>query len=201
MQDLRSTIRKEIRQRRNHLSSTEQGLASTNALRHLQRLTELQSSQNIAIYLSADGELDTQPIIEFLWQQGINVYLPVLHPFSKGHLLFLKYTKQTPMVKNKFNIQEPKLDQTQLIPIAQLDIIFTPLVAFDETGQRLGMGGGYYDRSLENWFKTGKGATPIGIAHNCQQVDNIPSESWDIPLPMIITPQKVWTWVISPLGN
>lgn len=201
MQDLRSTIRKEIRQRRNHLSSAEQGLASTNALRHLQQLPELQSSQNIAIYLSADGELDTQPIIEFLWQQGVNVYLPVLHPFSKGHLLFLKYTKQTPMVKNKFNIQEPKLDQTQLIPIAQLDIIFTPLVAFDETGQRLGMGGGYYDRSLENWFKTGKGATPIGIAHNCQQVDNIPSESWDIPLPMIITPQKVWTWAISPLGN
>jgi len=201
MQDLRSTIRKEIRKKRNNLTNLTQHIGSKNVLSQLKKLPILESAQNIAIYLSADGELNTQPIIEYLWQKKINVYLPVIHPFSKGFLLFLKYDPNTEMVKNRFNIQEPKLNQTQIIPIAQLDLIFTPLVAFDENGQRLGMGGGYYDRSLEKWFKTGKGAIPIGIAHDCQRVDNIPNEEWDVPLSMIITPSKVWEWPSTSLGN
>ena len=201
MQDKRITIRNDIRQKRNKLSSLEQTLAAADTLSKIKHLTPLQEAKNIALYLSVDGELDTTPIIEYLWQEGKNVYLPVLHPFSKGHLLFLRYEKDTPMVENKFNIKEPKLDQTKLLPIAQLDIIFTPLVAFDETGNRLGMGGGYYDRSLEKWFKTGQGAVPIGIAHECQKVDRLPHQSWDIPLPIIITPRKVWQWSLARLGN
>ncbi|WED27069.1 5-formyltetrahydrofolate cyclo-ligase [Vibrio sp. DW001] len=201
MQDLRLSIRKEIRQKRNHISSLDQTIAANDALSKIKQLPRLQEAENIAIYLTVDGELDTHPTIEYFWQKGKNVYLPVLHPFAKGHLLFLRYDVDTPMIENKFNIKEPKLDQTKLIPISQLDIIFTPLVAFDVTGNRLGMGGGYYDRTLEQWFKTGRGATPIGIAHDCQQVDKLPNENWDVPLPIIITPSKVWRWSRSTLGN
>ncbi len=193
-QSSRSKLRKEIRQARNKLSSSDQTLAAQSLLTHIKSLSELHNARHIAIYLSSDGELDTTVIIEYLRQTGKNVCLPVLHPFSKGHLLFIQYDHHTPMVNNKFNIPEPRLDKTQVIPIAQLDIIFTPLVAFDSQGQRLGMGGGYYDRSLAKWYKTGRGAMPIGIAHDCQQVDSIPGESWDIPLPVIITPSKVWRW-------
>ncbi|WP_159287438.1 5-formyltetrahydrofolate cyclo-ligase, partial [Klebsiella pneumoniae] len=108
----------------------------------------------IALYLANDGELNTQPLIEWLWQQGKQVYLPVLHPFAKGHLLFLHYHTHTPMDKNRYGIAEPKLDQRLICPVRELDIIGTPLVAFDQSGQRLGMGGGYYDRTLAPWFKT-----------------------------------------------
>jgi 5-formyltetrahydrofolate cyclo-ligase len=201
MQNSRARIRKAIRLKRNELSAQQQIIAAQDTLSHLQQLPLLKSAQNIALYLSVDGELDTKPIINYLWSQGKSVYLPVLHPFSMGHLLFLKYDENTPLVANKFDILEPKLNQTLVIPIAQLDIIFAPLVAFDPTGQRLGMGGGYYDRSLESWFKTGKGATPIGIAHNCQLIDAVPVESWDIPLPTIITPNKVWQWTRASLGK
>ena len=67
-----------------------------------------------------------------------------------------------------------------------------PLVAFDEYGQRLGMGGGFYDRTLQNWqhYKT----QPVGYAHDCQLVEKLPVEEWDIPLPAVVTPSKVWEW-------
>ncbi len=70
-------------------------------------------------------------------------------------------------------------------------MLITPLVAFDEYGQRLGMGGGFYDRTLQNWqhYKM----QPVGYAHDCQLVEKLPVEEWDIPLPAVVTPSKVWS--------
>ncbi|EGU50036.1 5-formyltetrahydrofolate cyclo-ligase [Vibrio orientalis CIP 102891 = ATCC 33934] len=190
----RQDFRQSIRQRRNQLSEGFQHQAGRDLCQQFLSLPEVKPAQHIALYLSADGEVDTMPLIEELWRSGKHVYLPVIHPFSKGHLLFLHYTKHSPMVLNKYQIAEPKLDQTQIIPAQSLDVICTPLVGFDSAGHRLGMGGGYYDRTLAPWFKTGQGPKPIGLAHDCQHVDALPIESWDIPLPKIVTPTKVWQW-------
>ncbi|MED6100638.1 5-formyltetrahydrofolate cyclo-ligase [Klebsiella pneumoniae] len=89
-------------------------------------------------------------------------------------------------------IREPKLDVRDVLPLAELDVLVTPLVAFDVSGQRLGMGGGFYDRTLQNWQQYR--LQPVGYAHDCQQVDSLPSEEWDIPLPAVITPGKTWCW-------
>lgn len=187
----RAEIRKAIRSRRQNLSFTLQQSASQLLLKNLSNLNSVQQANSIAIYLSADGELDTMPFINWCWQQGKNVYLPVIHPFSPGNLLFLKYEKDTVMVENQFSIKEPKLDITQIILAQHLDIIFTPLVAFDNTGARLGMGGGFYDRTLSRCNRTGSskaGPYAIGLAHDCQQINTVPTEYWDIPLPEILTP-------------
>ncbi|MGJ8693716.1 MAG: 5-formyltetrahydrofolate cyclo-ligase [Thalassotalea sp.] len=140
----------------------------------------------IALYLPNDSELDTTPFIHWCWQQNIEVYLPVVHPFSPGYLLFFRYQQNTQMINNRFGIPEPKLNISTLALIDELDIIFTPLVAFDHSGNRLGMGGGFYDRTLAN-VNCGNTAI-IGLAHDCQQVPLLPIEAWDIPLPEIITP-------------
>jgi len=190
----RQQFRKQIRDKRNQLGSDIQFQASQDLIYRFASLPEMHTCQRIALYLSTDGELDTQPLIEWLWSQGKSTYLPVLHPFSPGHLLFLHYDKNTPMTFNKFGILEPKLNQTLVCPVKQLDLICTPLVAFDSRGHRLGMGGGYYDRTLELWFSTGEGASPIGLAHDCQYVEELPTEQWDIPLPKIITPSQIWHW-------
>jgi len=195
MSDLsRQTLRKTIRQLRLSLEREIQIQAGKTLVKQCALLPEIQHAQHIALYLAADGELDTAPLIDWLWQQDKSVYLPVLHPFSPGHLLFLHYDKQKSLVPNQYGILEPKLDITDMKPLKELDIIFTPLVAFDNNGQRLGMGGGYYDRTLSGWFNSGEGAKPIGLAHDCQQVEQLPSEAWDIPLPKIVTPSKIWRW-------
>ncbi|ELE5028313.1 5-formyltetrahydrofolate cyclo-ligase [Vibrio fluvialis] len=194
MQYSRHELRKLVRQQRNQLSSDIQYQASQDLICRFAALPEMQTCHHIALYLSTDGELDTQPLIEWLWSQGKAVYLPVLHPFSAGHLLFLHYQSSTPMTYNKFGILEPRLDQTLVKPVKELDLICTPLVAFDSHGHRLGMGGGYYDRTLAHWFKTGEGAQPMGLAHDCQHVEQLPTETWDIPLPKIVTPSQIWQW-------
>ena len=191
----RKEIRQQIRAQRFALSAEQQSSAAIALLEHFSNDSKIQQAQHLAIYLSNDGELDTQPLIDWCWQQGKSVYLPVIHPFTVGHLLFLHYTTHTPLIKNHYGIAEPKLDVRSVILPKQLDIICTPLVAFDCNGGRLGMGGGFYDRTLSAWyqrFKSNKSAKPypVGIAHNCQQVSRLPCESWDIPLPEVFTPSK-----------
>lgn len=157
----RSEFRKQIRIKRNSLSNEQQAQSGLDLVKQCAQLDDIRSAQHIALYISIDGELDTQPLIEWLWSQGKQTYLPVLHPFSDGHLLFLHYSPTTPTVLNKYGIVEPQLNQTLVKPCQQLDLILTPLVGFDSHGHRLGMGGGYYDRTLAKWFATGEGATQL----------------------------------------
>jgi len=186
--DSRSKLRNAIRIRRRKLSLVEQQHASELLLQRLSIHPKVQLSQTVALYLANDGELDPMLFINWCWQQGKQVYLPVLHPFCFGHLLFILFERNSVMVKNNYGICEPKLEINKVCPLDQLDVLFTPLVAFDNSGARLGMGGGFYDRTLANWQQ--HQVYPIGLAHDCQQVDKIPVEQWDIPLPEIITPTK-----------
>ncbi|MFZ4833408.1 5-formyltetrahydrofolate cyclo-ligase [Rouxiella sp. Mn2063] len=189
---LRQSIRSEVRQRRKQLSTEQQQQFAMQIVEQVTQHEKIQQATTLSVFLSFDGELDTTPLIRHLWQQGKQLCLPVLHPFSSGNLLFLRYAPDTPLIRNRFNILEPALDITQMILLSEVDIVFTPLVAFDSHGQRLGMGGGFYDRTLQHWQENGP--YPIGLAHDCQQVAQLPVEEWDIPLPEIITPEKVWRW-------
>ncbi|MGK0411262.1 MAG: 5-formyltetrahydrofolate cyclo-ligase [Shewanella psychromarinicola] len=184
----RDSIRRHIRQERNALSQAEQNQLALIASRHL--LSEIQriSAKRVALYLAFDGELATNKLIKALWKLDIEVYLPRLHPFAKGHLLFIRYTADTVMINNRFNIAEPKLDVGNIATVEQLDMIVTPLVAFDNNGNRMGMGGGYYDRTLAQVIDNKPLA--VGYAHDCQQVNVLPIEYWDVPLPVIITPTR-----------
>ncbi len=195
--NVRRLLRSQIRERRNSLSNNEQQAAAQALQKKLAVHDKIQSANHVAIYLANDGELDPINFIHWCWQQGKQVYLPVIHPFSKGHLLFINYHKDSIMIKNKYGILEPKLDVRHIRSVNSIDVLCTPLVAFDHTGARLGMGGGFYDRTLAAWYQkhhhlqqlTAK-PYPIGLAHDCQRVEVIPSELWDIPLAEIITPLK-----------
>jgi len=191
--NLRSQLRKEVRQRRNALSEAQHHNAAIAVTERLSKHVKIQQAKRIAIYLSNDGELSTKNFIEWCWQQHKHIYLPVVHPFSPGNLLFLHYQQETKLVANIYGILEPQLDVTKVCPLEQLDIICAPLVAFDNSGARLGMGGGFYDRSLAHWQQTK--LYPLGLAHDCQRVEKIPIESWDIPLPEIITPNKNYRFI------
>jgi 5-formyltetrahydrofolate cyclo-ligase len=186
--ETRLQLRATIRNRRNALSLDEQNKAGLALTKRLSSHPKIEQASRIAIYLTNDGELPTSSFIDWCWQNKKHVYLPVVHPFSAGNLLFLRYQEDTKLISNVYGILEPKLDVTKVCPLEQLDIICTPLVAFDDTGARLGMGGGFYDRSLAHWQQTK--LYPIGLAHDCQWVTKVPVETWDIPLPEIITPSK-----------
>ncbi|MDA7747214.1 5-formyltetrahydrofolate cyclo-ligase [Psychromonas sp.] len=194
----RNAIRQQIRTARQSLSSEKQQQASAILLKSLKNHPSLLKSKRVSVTLAHDGEIDLTLLIHWCWQQNKQVFLPVVHPNETGRLLFVVYQHNTTMVKNRYGINEPQLiksetDPTQFIntcPVSELDILFTPLVAFDHQGNRIGMGGGYYDRLLAPWFLNKTGPYPIGLAHDCQLVNALPIQNWDVPLPEIITPSK-----------
>ena len=183
-QTLRNQLRQQIRKTRANLTALQQQQAEDSITQQALAFIEERNAQHIALYVSFDGEISTDKLIKILWAQGKQVYLPVLHPFNPNHLLFLRYLPDTPMLKNKFSIWEPKLNVQNVLPLDELDILFTPLVAFDKQGIRLGMGGGFYDRTLQLWQKSP--FIPVGLAHQCQQVEQLPTEAWDVPLHQIL---------------
>lgn len=186
----RQQLRLQIRQRRQALSSEHQQQASNQLLQQLINHPKVQAAGKIALYLANDGELDPMLIIKALWQLDKEVYLPVIHPFHSGQMMFIRYQAHTKMIPNTFGIPEPELDVTKVCPVDQLDIVFTPLVAFDAEGNRMGMGGGYYDRTLQHWQENQR-PYPIGLAHECQQVEHLEQQHWDVPLAEIITPSRM----------
>lgn len=183
-QTLRNQLRQQIRKTRANLTALQQQQAEDSITQQALALIEERNAQHIALYISFDGEISTDKLIKILWAQDKHVYLPVLHPFNPNHLLFLRYLPDTPMLKNKFGIWEPKFNVQNVLPLDELDILFTPLVAFDKQGNRLGMGGGFYDRTLQNWQNSS--FIPVGLAHQCQQVEQLPTEAWDVPLHQIL---------------
>lgn len=194
MSDSRRALRQQIRRQRRALSAAEQKQHANQACRHLKQQLWFRRARNIALYLPSDGEISPEPLIRLCWQLGKRVYLPVLHPIHHNRLWFLPYRVNSPMRLNRYGISEPKLERTPKTPAWALDLVLLPLVAFDNRGRRLGMGGGYYDRtfSFKLQAKGTKGPKLIGMAHELQKVDSLVTQSWDVPLAGIVTEASVY---------
>ena len=133
----------------------------------------------VAAYYARDGEVDLAPLIEMCWQRGIAVALPVLA--GRG-MTFAGYGCDTTLRNNRYGILEP--DPTLEQPAAlEPNVVLVPLVAFDDNGNRLGMGGGYYDRYLT----AHPAALRVGVAHECQRADVLPTDSRDARLAAVVT--------------
>ncbi len=181
-----------MRQRRRALSHIERSHASYNLAEHVAASRLFQNSHRIAFYLPNDGEIDLQPLIDYAWQTNKQCFLPVIGPRNSRRLWFLPYEMETPLLQNRFGIPEPlhHRGDRQFKPHA-LDLILLPLVAFDNNGHRLGMGGGFYDRTLAFLAHRHQWRKPrlLGTAYQFQQHTNLPAQAWDIPLDAIVTEQ------------
>ncbi|MAG43091.1 MAG: 5-formyltetrahydrofolate cyclo-ligase [Oceanospirillaceae bacterium] len=184
-------LRKLIRKKRRALTPAQRHKAGRGLTRSLHHSTQYLSANRVALYLSNDGEIDPHWAIEDLWKRGKEVYLPVLHPLRKGYLTFIRYQPETPMRRNRFGISEPDFRRGTHVPARFLSMIGLPLVAFDERGNRLGMGGGFYDRTLAFSRQPGQKPTLIGCAYAFQEIRMLPAESWDIPLQFIATEKGI----------
>lgn len=195
--DFRQQLRRQLRQARKHLTQAEQLSAASALISHVLDLSTLaHPTKHIALYLTNDGEISPHLLCEKMWALGHQVYLPVIDDQS---LRFAHYTPQhldndNAWQENRFGIKEP-IDESPKSGV-DMDLVFLPLVGFDDQGGRLGMGGGFYDRTFANKQNEAKPVL-IGLAHDCQQVASLPMESWDIPLDMIITPSQRITVVTN----
>ena len=189
----KQTIRKEIRQKRNRLTVNERRAAGVAVLNQLKKNSLYYSVHRIAAYIASDGEIPLTSVINFFWHKNKKCFLPVLFGYGGLRMHFAEYCASTNFSKNKFGIPEPDLPMRKQLQPNLLDIVLMPLVAFDESGNRLGMGGGYYDRSFAflRHRKAWKKPKLVGVAYDFQQVDALPAEEWDVPLDYIVTPTRL----------
>lgn len=184
----RSTLRRALRRKRRELSWREQRQASRALCQHLKACPEVKQAHSIALYWPNDGEIDPRPFLDIAEQLGKQCFLPVLHPVHHNRLWFLRFKQGTPLTRNRFGIPEPAVRGSQSRPAWALDLVLMPLVGFTERGERLGMGGGFYDRTFD-FLHHAACHKPrlIGLAHECQRLETLPTASWDIPMDAIIT--------------
>ncbi|MBI5460988.1 MAG: 5-formyltetrahydrofolate cyclo-ligase [Gammaproteobacteria bacterium] len=192
-QSARRELRAQVRAARRALDMHQRQHCAEDCARHLLNHPAFRNARRIAAYLPADGEIDTAPLIERAWDMGKRVYLPVLLPHGENRLWFARYTPDTPLIRNRFGIPEPaRAAHTRISPLA-LDLVLTPLVAFDARGHRLGMGGGLYDRSFAYLLHHNRWLRPrlIGLAYEFQRQARLPQQTWDVPLHAIATDRQL----------
>jgi 5-formyltetrahydrofolate cyclo-ligase len=187
-------LRRSLRARRAALTPEQQRTAAARLIPHVTATRLFRVSRRIACYFPNDGEIDPTPLMDIIRSMRKQCYVPVLSRLSHESLWFAEAHRDTPLVFNRFGIPEPAVPARDLVRARELDLILAPLVAFDRAGNRLGMGGGFYDRSLaflrhrHHWRKPHL----LGLAHDFQQVDTLPANPWDIPLQGVVTDRGVY---------
>ncbi len=181
------TLRESIRIQRRLIPASDREKFSRNLSHQVKKLANFKNGSKIALYLPNDGEINPKYILNFLKNKGFSTYLPIL---SGKSLKFAKVGKN--FRKNRFGINEPV--STKILSANQLNILFMPLVGFDQFKNRIGMGGGFYDRTLsfKNRQKSYTSPKLYGLAFDCQEVAKLNVKTWDIPLDAVITPTKIY---------
>jgi 5-formyltetrahydrofolate cyclo-ligase len=181
-------LRRDLKRRRAALTALQRSKASREIARQVQRLPRFVRARRIAAYIGANNEVDPMPLLETASLRGKQCYLPVLHPFRPGRLLFRLWRPGQRMRNNRFGIPEPVPRRLRLLPARHLDLALVPLLGFDQRCGRLGMGGGFYDRSFAFRRQAGlQRPALVGLAFSVQQVPVVPTRSWDVMLDMVIT--------------
>lgn len=184
----RAAIRTEMRSRRAALGDDDQAAAAMAVLTRLARLAAVREARTIAGYRAVRGELEIDAVLLFMGEHGATITTPRVRG---DHIEFVVTDESTPTIPGSFGIPEPA--EGQVVPVGTHDLVLVPVVAFDSAGRRLGQGGGFYDRALAGLADRPLAERPvlIGVAHAFQQLDEVPSESWDVPLDAIVTEDGV----------
>ncbi|MEM1230153.1 MAG: 5-formyltetrahydrofolate cyclo-ligase [Pseudomonadota bacterium] len=182
----RTALRARFRAARQQLDSQIHRAHGVRLAEHWQTLREpLGANATVALYVTRDGEIDSGPLRNELTAQGVAIALPCVNQAARD-LVFRRYEGEDRLVIGPYDIPEPQA-QAPVCTAATLTLMFLPLVAFDDRGTRLGMGGGYYDRYL-GALSNDQRPILIGLAHSVQRSARpLPRARWDVPLDAVLT--------------
>jgi 5-formyltetrahydrofolate cyclo-ligase len=150
--------------------------------RHVLDEIDIQPHAIIAGFWPMGHEMDIRPLLLALHARGHKISLPETPPRGQP-LIFRQWAPGMAMVPERFGTQRPAG------PVIIPDLIFTPLLAFDRAGRRLGYGGGYYDRTLAALPH----ARAIGCGYACQELDEVPADAYDARLFAVATEAGIIT--------
>jgi len=178
-------LRENALKARRGLSGVELADLSGRVAQNLSTVPEFQKSTTLASYVAKDDEVQTAPIIERALKEGKRVFVPLTQPSG---LLFFQIGSLDALAPGNFGVLEPIPGRgTPSMPLNATDVVLVPLAAWDDSGNRIGYGKGYFDGALRS-----RGASvSIGLALEAQHVERIPATTSDVPLDMVVTELRV----------
>ena len=184
----KDSLRKEISLKRKNLSKKERLESEESLVQLWESVGDSYKKNKVALYWPINGEVATNALISYFFSNGSKCFLPVISNNEENKLIdFALFEEQSRLVKNRFGIPEP--NKSKIIDLNQLDIIFLPCVCFDSRGNRIGMGGGFYDKTLSYLSKKEKTKLII-LAYDFQEVESCFPESHDIKADACLTPNQ-----------
>ena len=187
--DARSSLRASLRELRSKIPAAQQQLAASSLAARCLSVIDTNAHKHVAGYFAVGGEITVDKILANVRHRGGISYAPVL---SEGSTLrFAPFDDNTAMTTNRFKITEPGVEASDYMMPSDLDAVLVPLVGFDEARNRMGMGGGFYDRSFAHRREQGGKPFLIGVAYDVQQADTVYPDWWDVKLDVIVTESRV----------
>ncbi|GGB29321.1 5-formyltetrahydrofolate cyclo-ligase [Virgibacillus dakarensis] len=163
------------------LSTVEKQTIEKKLASYLITLDTWKQAKTVGITISQQLEWDTKPIIETAWEEGKTVCVPKCLPKEKK-LIFYEFYTYNQLETVYYHLLEPKPDESIEVEKDNIDLLLVPGLLFDKKGYRIGFGGGYYDRFLSDFPNQ-----TVSITSERQVVDQLPKESFDIPVSRILT--------------
>ncbi len=179
-------VRKEAKQVRRYLHANQQKIAAQKLRRFASDLIELFNCSIVGGFHPIFSEIDVVPLMRVLADKQCQLCLPVT-PNKPGELSFRSYIPGQKLETGPLNTWHPDASSRQLAP----GLILLPLLAFDARCNRLGYGGGYYDRTIKKFRESQVYVKVVGVAYSGQQVDKVPTNSTDEPMDGVLTPAGI----------
>jgi 5-formyltetrahydrofolate cyclo-ligase len=173
--------------RRKALDPRELAAKSALVAANLLSLEEYSSARLIASYCALPDEVQTRAIIERALNDGKRVAVAVTDVPSKTLSFSEIESYEEDLAPGTFGILEPRHERRRPVSLAEADVVLLPLLAWDEKGQRLGYGAGYFDRALA----VARGTTKVGLGLESQRLPDIPTSRHDVPLDIVVTETRV----------
>ena len=186
--DARKALRRQLRAARRAQSPHARRSGSRRVCAWIARSAWFRRSRTLSAYWPIEGELDLRPLIRIALEQGKRVYLPVVDPVARV-LRFARYRPERGLRVSGYGLSEPRAGRDERIDPRRLDLVLLPLVGFDRHGTRLGMGGGYYDRTFAGVRSAAATRRPrlVGVAYELQRLGELERAPWDVPIDAVVT--------------
>ena len=184
----KASLREQVFLKRKSLSEKEQSESGESLVKLWKSIEGLYRTKKIVLYWPVNREISTNSLISYFLKDGSKCYLPIIAQDKENNMLeFAPFEVDSPITNNRFNISEPST--AARVDLNELDIIFLPCVCFDSRGNRIGMGGGFYDKTLRQLSKNQKPQL-ILLAYDFQKVQSCFPENHDIKADACLTPNK-----------
>ncbi|MDE0243949.1 MAG: 5-formyltetrahydrofolate cyclo-ligase [Gammaproteobacteria bacterium] len=183
-------MRSSLRKKRSLLSASQREEAAESCALLARTLPALQRARCIAAYMAHRGEMSCEPIIEWALGRGVNVLLPVV---VGRHMRFAPFDPGDTLAPNRWGILEPEWRPASWVSARRPNVVLLPLVAFDSGGNRLGQGGGYYDRAFafRNTAKNWRRPLLVGLGYDFQQLGQLNAKPTDVPVDAVVTERQI----------